>query len=120
MNWAKLAFNITWLKEIYIDIKEDFHQWFIFFFDKKSSGSVVKSEIILNQESAEELHKQSENLKNEDNRWGADLADMQLISKYNNHFMFYYISSMFSVITHGFSLLKKERVLQLPVLFKKF
>ena len=35
------------------------------FFDKKTSGGTVKSEIILNQELAEELHKPIITMKNE-------------------------------------------------------
>ena len=61
------------------------------FFDKKTSGSGIKNENISNNELAEELHKpvirkfkkrkvQSPFI---DNIWGADLTDMQLISKVN-------------------------------------
>ena len=61
-------------------------------FDKKSKGSGVNNEIKQNQQQlAEELHKQIINkfIKRrvyssfKDNIWGADLVDMQLISKYN-------------------------------------
>ena len=59
------------------------------FFDKKSGGSGIKS--MLNQQLANELHKQIiRKFKKrkvyssfKDNIWGDDLADMQLISKYN-------------------------------------
>ena len=59
------------------------------FFDKSSSGSVIKS--MPNQQVANELHKPIiENFKKrrvyssfKDNIWGADLADMQLVSKFN-------------------------------------
>ena len=62
------------------------------FFDKKSAGSGIKSENMLNQELAEELHKRimrklekrKVNSSFKDNSWGADLAYMQLISKFNN------------------------------------
>ena len=61
------------------------------FFDEKTSGGTVKNENISNKELAEELHKpiikkfkkrkvQSPFI---DNMWGADVADMQLISKFN-------------------------------------
>ena len=69
------------------------------FFDKKSawlvdksvSGSGIKNENISNKELAEELHKPiTPKFKKRkvyssfiDNIWGADLADMQLISKLN-------------------------------------
>ena len=59
-------------------------------FDKKSAGSGNKNEITQNQQLAEELRKQI--IRNffkkvyssfEDNIWGADLVDIQLISKFN-------------------------------------
>ena len=61
------------------------------FFDKKSKGAGIKNEIKQNQQLATELHKQSirkfkkrkEYSSFKDNIWGVDLADMQLISKYN-------------------------------------
>ena len=77
----------------------DLLQWFINFLKKKSaspadkfaSRSGVKSEIISNQELAEELHKpiirkfEKRKVYSSfiDNIWSADLADMQLISKFN-------------------------------------
>ena len=78
-----------------IDIKVDLLSWFIYLFDEKTSDRVadksIKSKNILNQHCAEELHKQligkfkkckvCSSFK--DNIWGADIADMQLISKYN-------------------------------------
>ena len=61
------------------------------FFDKKTSGRTVKNKDISNKESAEELHKSTiRKFKKEKvhstftgNIWGADLADMQLISNFN-------------------------------------
>ena len=66
------------------------------FFDKKASGGTIKNGNISNKELAEELHKpiirKSEKRKVHspliDNIWGADLADMQLISKFNKGFRF--------------------------------
>ena len=66
------------------------------FFDKKSSGGCIKFENISNNELAEELHKPIIRKFNErkvhspfiDNIWGADLADMQLIRKFNKGFRF--------------------------------
>ena len=60
-------------------------------FDKKSKGTEIKNEIKENQQLADELHKpiisKFEKIKVyssfKDNIWGVDLADMQLISKYN-------------------------------------
>ena len=58
------------------------------FFDKKSKGTGIKS--MPNQQLANELHKPIfKKIKKrvyfsfKDNIWGVDLADMQLISKYN-------------------------------------
>ena len=66
------------------------------FFDKKTSGSGIKNENISNNQLAEELHKPIIRKFNKrkvhsafiDNIWGADLADMQLISKFNKGFIF--------------------------------
>ena len=64
------------------------------FFDKKSAGSGVNT-LANNEKLAEELHKpiiKKNSLKSffgfKDNIWGADLADMQLISKFNKGFRF--------------------------------
>ena len=60
-------------------------------FDQKSKGSGIKNEIKQNRQLANELHKPIIRKFKEikvyssfkDNIWGADLADMQLVSKYN-------------------------------------
>ena len=65
------------------------------FFDKKTAGSGIKS-MQQNEQLAEELHKPIiRKLKKrkmyssfKDNIWGADLANMQLISKFNKGFRF--------------------------------
>ena len=64
------------------------------FFYKKTSGSSIKNENISNKELAKELHKPVIRKFNKrkvhspfiDNIWGADLADTQLISKFNKGF----------------------------------
>ena len=64
------------------------------FFDEKTSGGAIKN--ISNKELAEELHKpivrkfQKRAVHSSfiDNIWGADLADMQLISTFNKGFRF--------------------------------
>ena len=66
------------------------------FFDKKTSGRCIKNENISKKELAEEIHKPIIRNFNKtkvrllfiDNIWGADLADMQLISKFNEVFRF--------------------------------
>ena len=75
-----------------MDINVDLLQ----FFDKKASDGTVKYENISNKELAEELHKQIirkfEKRKVHssfiDNIWGPDIADMQLISKFDKEFRF--------------------------------
>ena len=64
------------------------------FFDKKTSGSGTKN--IFNKELAEELYKpiirkfykRKVHSPIIDNIWGADLADTQIISKFNKEFRF--------------------------------
>ena len=66
------------------------------FFNKKSSGRCVNIEAKPNEQLAEELHKRiirkikkrAVYSRSKDNIWGADLADMQLISKFNKGFRF--------------------------------
>ena len=66
------------------------------FFEKKSSSNGIKNENISNKQLAEELHKQAIRKFNQrkvhspftDNIWGADLAVMQLINKFNKEFRF--------------------------------
>ena len=76
-------------------IKEDQHQWYIKFFDKKSSGSGLANNNE-NIQLANELHKpiirkfkkRKVHSSFRDNIWGLDLADMQLLSKFNKGFRF--------------------------------
>ena len=66
------------------------------FIDKKPKGSGVNIPLEFNEQLAKELHKPIiRNFKKrtvysgfKDNIWGADLADMQLISKFNKGFRF--------------------------------
>ena len=66
------------------------------FFDKTASGSGIKNKNISKKELAKELHKPIIiNFKKRkvhssfiDNIWGADLPDMQLISKFNKRLRF--------------------------------
>ena len=79
-----------------MDINVHFLQWYKNFFDKKTSGGSTKSEITSNKKLAEELHKPIIRNFNKrkvhssfiDNFWGAYLADMELISKFNKGFRF--------------------------------
>ena len=105
------------------------------FFDKKTSGSCIKNESTSNkppldlatQELAEELHKPIITKFNKrkvhslfiDNIWGVDLADMQLVSKFNKEFRFLLcvidICSKYAWIVP----LKDKKALQFLMLFKK-
>ena len=68
----------------------------ISFFDKHTAGGAVKNEVMQNKELAEELHKpiirkfekEKLHLSFRDNICGADLADMQLLSKFNKGIRF--------------------------------
>ena len=82
------------------------------FFDKKSKGSgVANNEIKQKLQLAEELHKPIiRNFKKravyfgfKDNIWGAYLADMQLISKFNKRFRFKFLLCVIDILLnmHG-------------------
>ena len=66
------------------------------FFEQKASGSGIENENISNKELVEELHKPIIRNFNKrkvhspfiDNIWDTDLADMQLLSKFNKWFRF--------------------------------
>ena len=88
------------------------------FFDKNSLGNGVKSEITLNQELAEELHKsftrKFEKRKDyssfKGNIWGIDLVDIQFI-----YALLIIIVNMLRLV-----LGKTKKVLQLLMLFEKY
>ena len=69
------------------------------FFDKTTCDSGIKNGNVLNKDLAEELHKivirkcKKRNVHSPfiDNVWGTDLADIQLISKFNNGICFCYV-----------------------------
>ena len=75
------------------------------FFVKKATSGAIKNEIISNKELAEELHKpiirkfkkRKVHSSFIDNIWGADLADMQLISRFDKEFSFCYMLWIFSL-----------------------
>ena len=75
-------------------IKEDLLLWFMV---KRQTGSGLKTEVKHNEQLAQELQKlvvrnfkkRTVYLRFKDNIWGADLADMQLISKFNKRFRFF-------------------------------
>ena len=57
-------------------------------FNKKTAGGAIKNENMSNSELAEELQKPIIK-KFEYDIWGADVADMQLISKFNRRIHFF-------------------------------
>ena len=83
-----------------MDIKEDLLLWFMNFFDKKSTeygvATLANNEIKRNIQLADELYKliirnfakRKVHFSFRDNIWGADLADIQLLSKFNKGFRF--------------------------------
>ena len=86
------------------DINADLHQWSYKFFDKKASSSDIKNKNISNKKLGEELHKTIIRKFKKgihsvfiDNIWGANLADMQLINKFNKGIRFLlYVIDIFS------------------------
>ena len=83
------------------------------FFDKKTSGEATKNENIYNKKLAEELHKPiiRKFKKIKVHSLGADLPNMQLISKLIKEIVFY-VLLMFLLNTHGLFLWKIKEVLQ--------
>ena len=65
------------------------------FFDKKTSGSGIRNENMSNQQLHKPIIRKFIKRKLQspfvDNIWGADLADMQLISKLIKDLDFYYV-----------------------------
>ena len=110
-------------------IKEKSSSMVYKFLDKKSKGScVANNEIKQNLKLAKELRKPIiRNFKkrtvysgSKDNIWGADLADMQLISKFNKGFRFLLcVIDIFSKYAWVVPL-KNKKVLVLLMLFKKY
>ena len=105
----------------------DLHQCSIKFLIKKTFGSGIKIENISNKELAK-LHKpiirkfkkHKVYLPFIDNIWGADLADMTLISKFNKGFRFSLcVIGIYSKYAWVIPL-KDKKVLQLLILFKNF
>ena len=97
------------------------------FSDKKTSVGAIKNGIMSNKEWAEELQKPSIRKSKKrkvyssfiDNIWGADLGDMQLISKFNksNCFLLYVID-IFSKYICVIPLKDKKKVLQFSGYFR--
>ena len=97
------------------------------FSDKKSAGGGVNIPLEFNEQLAEEFHKPIiRNLKKRtvysefrDIIWGADLADMQLMSKFNKGFRFLLrVIDIFSKYAWVVPV-KDKKELQLLMLFKK-
>ena len=99
------------------------------FFDKKSKGSAFNIEVKHNEQLAKELHKPIiRNSKKrtvysgfKDNIWVADLADIQLISKFNKRFSFFLLCviNIFNNYAWVFPLKDKKGIVLL-MLFEKY
>ena len=97
------------------------------FFDKKTSGSVIKNENISSKELSEKLHKPIIRKLNKrkvqspfiDNIWGADLADMQLISKFHKGIRFLlYVIDIYSKYAWVIPL-KDKKGITITIAFQK-
>ena len=95
---------------------------------KKCSGGAIKIRILSYEESAEEslkpiirkFEKRKVYLSFIENIWGADIADMQLISKFNKGFRFLLcVIDIYSKYAQVIPL-KDKKELQLLMLFKNF
>ena len=80
------------------------------FFDKNTADVAIKNENMSHKELSKEVHKsiirrfekRKVHSPSIDNIWSLDLADIQLISKFNiEEFVFYYTLLIFSVNRHG-------------------
>ena len=89
------------------------------FFDKKTSGNGIKNGNISNKQLAKELQKPVIRKFNKrkvhspfiDNIWGADLADMQLISKFNKGFRFlFWVIDIYSKYAYVIPLKDKKGI----------
>ena len=97
-------------------------------FDIKSPDNAVKSKTMTNHKLAKERHKpfirkfekQNAHSSSKNNSWGADLADIQLISKFNKGIRFYYVLLISSVNKYRFFLWIIKKILQLLTLLKGF
>ena len=97
------------------------------FFDKKTSGSGIKNENISSKELSEKLHKPIIRKLNKrkvqspfiDNIWGADLADMQLISKFHKGIRFLlYVIDIYSKYAWVIPL-KDKKGITITIAFQK-
>ena len=122
------AFNIA-KDPKYDGYQRDLASMVYIFFDKKTSGSGTKNKNISNKELEKKLHKpiirkfnkRKENPPLIDNICGADLADMELISKFNKGFRFLLcVIDIYCKYAWVIPLKDKKKVLQLLMLFRKF
>ena len=102
-----------------MDINVDFLQWFINSLIKERLVKVLKNENISNKKSGKQLHKpiiRTFNKRKEhspfiDNIWGADLAEMQLTSKFNKGFrILLFVIDIYSKYPWVISLKNKESI----------
>ena len=116
--YVKKAFNFA-KNPKYDGYQRSLSSVFYKLFDKQTFDGAVKSEILPKQQLAKELHKptirKSEKRKLHshfiDNSWGADLADMHLISKFNKRFRFLlHVNDIYSKYAWVVSLKNKKGI----------
>ena len=97
-------------------------------FGNKTSGSSINNENMLGQQLAEEIHKpiirkfKKRRLTSPfiENIWGVDLADMQLISKFNKGFRFLLCVIDIHSKHTWIILLKVRKAITKAILFRRF
>ena len=98
------------------------------FFDQKSASGAVQKEIMQNEELAKELceqiirkfEKRKVHSSFIDNIWGADLADIQLISKFDKEFKFLlYVIDIYSKYIWVIPLKEKKSITITNTFLKK-
>ena len=89
------------------------------FLIKKTSGSGIKNENIPNISIIRKCKKKEHSFFI-DNIWGADFADMQLISTFNKRIRFLLCVLIFLVNMYGLFLQKIKKALQLLMFFKTY
>ena len=106
------AFNISKIPEY-----DGYQCWLVSkvykFFDKMLASLADKSALGVAVKIAE-----NKQINTFDNIWGADLTDVQLLSKFNKGILFYCVLLIFLLNVLGFFLQKIRKVSQLLTLFK--
>ena len=94
------------------------------FFDQKTASGAVQKDIMQNEELCKQIIRKFEKRKVHssfiDNIWGADLADIQLISKFNKEFKFLlYVIDIYSKYIWVIPLKEKKKSITITNTFLK-